>query len=225
MHTTNLRKVGGSVMLAVPPALLEMLHLRAGATVAAVSNAWNLDLDMVDDLDLVVQRIDLNGRASSRLSAQGLKDLVGRHRGHSDRNVEGLRVCRRRRVERVADAGREPGDPLIQWPAPLERYEALQIRGHNRRHLPRNHWRQPAELGHLGVDMLHALPQRLFRVGHAGGGHRRRHRVDARTSGGKQCGDEGRSDRKAQRDQPPAVLAGARGRAGTATQSGGRRQS
>ncbi len=33
MHTTNLRKVGGSVMLAVPPAMLEQLHLKAGATV------------------------------------------------------------------------------------------------------------------------------------------------------------------------------------------------
>ncbi len=33
MHTTNLRKVGGSVMLAVPPALLYQLHLQAGATV------------------------------------------------------------------------------------------------------------------------------------------------------------------------------------------------
>jgi antitoxin ChpS len=33
MHTTNLRRVGGSVMLAVPPALLDMLHLRPGAKV------------------------------------------------------------------------------------------------------------------------------------------------------------------------------------------------
>lgn len=33
MHTTNLRKVGGSVMLAVPPAILDILHLHAGATV------------------------------------------------------------------------------------------------------------------------------------------------------------------------------------------------
>ncbi|HEX5325491.1 MAG TPA: antitoxin [Acetobacteraceae bacterium] len=33
MHTTNLRKVGGSVMLAVPPALLDVLHLGAGAQV------------------------------------------------------------------------------------------------------------------------------------------------------------------------------------------------
>lgn len=34
MLTTTLRKVGGSVMMAVPPAILEMLHLEAGATVA-----------------------------------------------------------------------------------------------------------------------------------------------------------------------------------------------
>ena len=33
MHTTNLRKVGGSVMLAVPPALLDVLKLEAGAKV------------------------------------------------------------------------------------------------------------------------------------------------------------------------------------------------
>jgi len=33
MYSTNLRKVGGSVMLAVPPALLDILHLQIGATV------------------------------------------------------------------------------------------------------------------------------------------------------------------------------------------------
>ena len=33
MHTTKLRRVGGSVMLAVPPALLEQLQIKAGATV------------------------------------------------------------------------------------------------------------------------------------------------------------------------------------------------
>ncbi len=39
MHTTNLRKVGGSVMLSVPPALLDVLHLEAGAKVGlAVDN-------------------------------------------------------------------------------------------------------------------------------------------------------------------------------------------
>jgi antitoxin ChpS len=39
MHSTNLRKVGGSVMLAVPPALLDLLDLQAGAQVGiAVEN-------------------------------------------------------------------------------------------------------------------------------------------------------------------------------------------
>jgi antitoxin ChpS len=33
MYTTNLRRVGGSVMLAVPPAVLNLLDLDAGAKV------------------------------------------------------------------------------------------------------------------------------------------------------------------------------------------------
>ena len=33
VHTTNLRKVGGSIMLAVPPALLDLLNLGVGAKV------------------------------------------------------------------------------------------------------------------------------------------------------------------------------------------------
>jgi antitoxin ChpS len=42
MHITNLRKVGGSVMLAVPPAILEQLHLKVGATVGLVVDAERL---------------------------------------------------------------------------------------------------------------------------------------------------------------------------------------
>jgi len=39
MYTTKLRKVGGSVMLAVPPALLDILRLRPGAQVGiAIEN-------------------------------------------------------------------------------------------------------------------------------------------------------------------------------------------
>ncbi len=45
MHITNLRKVGGSIMLAVPPALLDLLHLKAGASVGVA----------VDDGRLVVE--------------------------------------------------------------------------------------------------------------------------------------------------------------------------
>lgn len=42
MHTTNLRKVGGSVMLAVPPALLDLLQLRAGAKVGLAVQSGRL---------------------------------------------------------------------------------------------------------------------------------------------------------------------------------------
>ena len=34
MHTTHLRKVGGSVMLAIPPAILDLLQLAPGSVVA-----------------------------------------------------------------------------------------------------------------------------------------------------------------------------------------------
>ncbi len=42
MHTTNLRKVGGSVMLAVPPALLDVLHLSVGAKVGLTVDSGRL---------------------------------------------------------------------------------------------------------------------------------------------------------------------------------------
>jgi antitoxin ChpS len=42
MHTTNLRKVGGSIMLAVPPALLDILHLRPGAKVGLTAKRGRL---------------------------------------------------------------------------------------------------------------------------------------------------------------------------------------
>lgn len=42
MYITNLRKVGGSVMLAVPPALLDVLQLNAGAKVGMAVDAGRL---------------------------------------------------------------------------------------------------------------------------------------------------------------------------------------
>ena len=45
MHTTNLRKVGGSVMLAVPPATLDLLQLQAGATVGVAVTDGRLVVD------------------------------------------------------------------------------------------------------------------------------------------------------------------------------------
>ena len=42
MHTTSLRKVGGSIMLAVPPALLDILRLRPGAKVGLAVQSGRL---------------------------------------------------------------------------------------------------------------------------------------------------------------------------------------
>jgi antitoxin ChpS len=46
MHTTNLRKVGGSIMLAVPPALLEILHLQPGAKVGITVASGRLVVEL-----------------------------------------------------------------------------------------------------------------------------------------------------------------------------------
>jgi antitoxin ChpS len=45
MHTTNLRKVGGSIMLAIPPAILDLLDLRAGATVGLAVDRGRLVIE------------------------------------------------------------------------------------------------------------------------------------------------------------------------------------
>ena len=42
MLTTNLRKVGGSVMLSIPPALLEELHLSVGEKVKLLAEQGRL---------------------------------------------------------------------------------------------------------------------------------------------------------------------------------------
>jgi antitoxin ChpS len=42
MHTTKLRKVGGSVMVVVPPVVLDQLQLKAGATVELVVEGEHL---------------------------------------------------------------------------------------------------------------------------------------------------------------------------------------
>ena len=45
MHTAKLRKVGGSVMVVVPPAVLDQLQLKAGATVGLVVEGERLILE------------------------------------------------------------------------------------------------------------------------------------------------------------------------------------
>ena len=45
MYTTNLRKVGGSVMLAVPPAILNVLHLQSGSPVGMAIESGRLMIE------------------------------------------------------------------------------------------------------------------------------------------------------------------------------------
>lgn len=45
MHTTNLRKVGGSVMLAVPRPLLDILRLQPGAQVGIAIESGRLIIE------------------------------------------------------------------------------------------------------------------------------------------------------------------------------------
>lgn len=45
MFTTCLRKVGGSIMLTVPPAILDLLHLQAGATVGLTVDEGRLVIE------------------------------------------------------------------------------------------------------------------------------------------------------------------------------------
>ena len=46
MHKTTLRKVGGSVMLTVPPAILDLLHLQAGSTVGVIVDNGRLVVEL-----------------------------------------------------------------------------------------------------------------------------------------------------------------------------------
>jgi antitoxin ChpS len=45
MHIANLRRVGGSVMLAIPPALLDILHLQPGAKVGIAVESGRLVIE------------------------------------------------------------------------------------------------------------------------------------------------------------------------------------
>jgi len=45
MHTTSLRKVGGSVMMAVPPAVLDLLDMKVGTVVGMTVDGERLVIE------------------------------------------------------------------------------------------------------------------------------------------------------------------------------------
>ncbi len=70
MHTTNLRKVGGSIMLAVPPALLDVLQLQPGAKVGIAVESGRLIVEPRQrpryTLDELLAQCDPKARRSKR---------------------------------------------------------------------------------------------------------------------------------------------------------------
>jgi len=70
MHTTNLRKVGGSIMLAVPPAILDLLHLRAGATVGLAVDHGRLVVEPTPRPHYSLEELLAQCDASAEISAE-----------------------------------------------------------------------------------------------------------------------------------------------------------
>ncbi len=77
MHTTNLRKVGGSIMLAVPRALLDILRLRPGAKVGIAIESGRLVVEPQQrpryTLDELLAQCDPN-KARTREEREWLND-------------------------------------------------------------------------------------------------------------------------------------------------------
>jgi antitoxin ChpS len=78
MHTTNLRKVGGSVMLAVPPALLDVLHLAAGAKVGLVVDNGRLVVEPAARPRYTLEELLAQCDASTEISAEDREWLDAR---------------------------------------------------------------------------------------------------------------------------------------------------
>jgi antitoxin ChpS len=71
MHTTNLRKVGGSVMLAVPPALLDVLELQPGAKVGIAVERGRLVVEPRLRRRYTLEELLAQCRPKARRSKQG----------------------------------------------------------------------------------------------------------------------------------------------------------
>ena len=70
MYTANLRKVGGSVMLAVPPAILEMLRMESGSSVSMAVESGRLIIEPNVRKKYSLQELLAQCDASAPLSAE-----------------------------------------------------------------------------------------------------------------------------------------------------------
>ena len=81
MPVTTLRKVGGSVMLAVPPALLDLLNLRAGAEVAVAVADGKLVIEPAPRKRYALAELLAECDANADVSAEDRDWLDGGPRG------------------------------------------------------------------------------------------------------------------------------------------------
>lgn len=81
MHKTSLRKVGGSIMLAVPPALLEVLNLQAGATVGITVESGRLIIAPQEQPRYTLHELLAQCDASAELSEDDRQWLDGERVG------------------------------------------------------------------------------------------------------------------------------------------------
>ncbi|QAZ65970.1 AbrB/MazE/SpoVT family DNA-binding domain-containing protein [Solidesulfovibrio carbinolicus] len=82
MHTTNLRKVGGSVMLAVPPAILELLALQAGSSVGLAVADGRLVIEPIRPPRYTLDELLAQCDASAAVSDEDRQWLDGRPTGN-----------------------------------------------------------------------------------------------------------------------------------------------
>jgi antitoxin ChpS len=81
MHTTNLRKVGGSVMLAVPPAILELLKLQAGSSVGLAVADGRLVIEPIRPPRYTLDELLAQCDATAAVSDEDRQWLDGRPTG------------------------------------------------------------------------------------------------------------------------------------------------
>lgn len=81
MPITTLRRVGGSVMLAVPPALLDLLNLRAGAEVTVAVADGKLVIESSPKKRYALADLLAQCDASAEPSAEDREWLVGGPQG------------------------------------------------------------------------------------------------------------------------------------------------
>ena len=82
MHTTNLRKVGGSVMLAVPPAILELLALQAGSSVGLAVADGRLVIEPIRPPRYTLDELLAQCDATAAVSDEDRQWLDGRPTGN-----------------------------------------------------------------------------------------------------------------------------------------------